>query len=163
VFDGSFIPVETPGAFVDPKIPEGFAPFGIQNIGGRIFVTYAKQDEDREDDVAGHGLGFVSAFEDDGTFLGRIARRGRLNAPWGLAVAPSHFGKFSGHLLVSNFGDGRIVAYKLPASMNKGLPRGVLRDTHHMPIVIDGLWGIGFGNGGSAGPANVLYFAAGPA
>ena len=163
VFDGTFAPVSNAGAFVDPKIPDGYAPFGIQNINGNIFVTYAKQDAQAEDDVKGQGRGFISAFDPDGILLGHLAAHGRLNAPWGMALAPDDFGKFSNDLLVSNFGDGKIVAFQLTTSLKKALPRGVLKKTNKKPVVIDGLWGIGFGNGGSAGPTNTLFFAAGPA
>ncbi len=95
MFDGEFNLVTPPGAFVDPGIPHGFAPFGIQNIGGQIFVSYAKQDADAEDEVAGQGLGFVDVFDTAGNFLHRVATRGPLNAPWGLAMAPADFGGFS--------------------------------------------------------------------
>jgi uncharacterized protein (TIGR03118 family) len=160
VYNGAFALQDWGSAFVDPGIPAGFAPFGIQNIAGQIFVTYAKQDADAEDEIAGEGLGYVSAFGTDGSFHGRVASGGDLNAPWGLAWAPSNFGKFSGHLLVGNFGDGRINAFR---STTAGWEeRGNLKAPNHRPISIDGLWGIGFGNGGSAGPTNVLYFAAGP-
>ena len=167
VSDGSFHPTTlTGGSFVDPGIPAGFAPFGIQNLGGTIYVTYAKQDADAVDEINGGGLGYVSAFGPDGSFIGRVASRGALNAPWGLAWAPSEplgthpFGKFSGDLLVGNFGNGRIHAY---APTDEGWePRGVLKGTNHRPISIDGLWGIGFGNDAAAGSKNVLYFAAGP-
>lgn len=111
VYDGDFAPV--PGGFVDPGIPAGFAPFGIQAIGDRIYVAYAKQDDAKEDEVAGRGLGFVSAFGQDGTFLRRVASGGKLDAPWGLALAPAGFGRFSGRLLVGNFGDGHIVGFRL--------------------------------------------------
>lgn len=148
------------GRFVDPAEPAGYAPFGIQNLGGTIFVTYAKQDADAHDEVDGPGLGVVDAFGTDGTFLGRVATGGDLNAPWGLAWAPSGFGRFSGDLLVGNFGDGRINGYA--ATSDGWEARGHLKDARSHPIVIDGLWGIGFGNGGSAGPTGVLYFAAGP-
>src|SRR5262245_3675556 len=111
VFDGSFNLVSSPGMFVDPRIPDGFAPFGIQTLGGNIFVTYAKQDADAEDDVKGQGLGFVDEYDTSGNLLGRVASRGQLNAPWGLAIAPSSFGRFAGDLLVGNFGDGRINAF----------------------------------------------------
>ena len=155
------------GAFVDPGIPSGFAPFGIQNLNNMIFVTYAKQDADAADEVAGEGLGYVSAFGTDGSFLGRVASRGALNAPWGLAWAPvtdghGHpgFGKFSGDLLVGNFGDGRINAFRwTPGGWEA---RGHLKTSNHHPLVIDGLWGIGFGNGSGSGPTTTLYFAAGP-
>jgi uncharacterized protein (TIGR03118 family) len=148
------------GAFVDPGIPAGFAPFGIQNLNGEIFVTYAKQDADAEDEIAGPGLGYVSAFGTDGSFHGRVASGGDLNAPWGLAWAPASWERFGGHLLVGNFGDGRINGYRPTASGWEA--RGHLKDANHHPIVIDGLWGIGFGNNAGAGPASTLYFAAGP-
>jgi uncharacterized protein (TIGR03118 family) len=161
VYDGTFALKDWGNAFVDPGIPAGFAPFGIQNLGGEIFVTYAKQDADAVDEIAGEGLGYVSAFGTDGSFHGRVASRGRLNAPWGLAWAPSNFGKFSNNLLVGNFGDGRINAFHL-TSDEGWEAHGRLKGTNHKSIRIDGLWGIGFGNGGGAGPTNTLYFAAGP-
>jgi len=160
VFNSSFALQNWADAFVDPGIPDGYAPFGIQTVGSTIFVTYAKQDADAEDEIAGEGFGFVSAFGADGSFQGRVASRGDLNAPWGLAWAPSNFGKFSGDLLVGNFGDGRIHAFAWTADGWEA--RGVVKGTNHRPISIDGLWGIGFGNGAAAGKTNVLYFAAGP-
>ena len=158
VFDGSFHPVSTAGGFVDPDLPSGFAPFGIQNLQGLIYVAYAQQDADAGDEVAGPGLGFVSVFDADGHFLARVASGGPLNAPWGLAIAPAGFGRFSGNLLVGNFGDGRINAYDLATFEGKGH----LKTPDHKPLAIDGLWGIGFGNGANAGPATTLFFAAGP-
>src|SRR5207248_9775697 len=107
VFDGGWNNVTQPGSFVDPNLPDGYAPFGIQTIGSRVFVSYAKQDADAEDEVAGQGLGFVDAYSLAGTLLGRVAQHGQLNAPRGLAVAPSSFGRFGGDLLVGNFGDGQ--------------------------------------------------------
>jgi uncharacterized protein (TIGR03118 family) len=160
VYNGSFTLQNWAGAFVDPGIPAGFAPFGIQNIAGEIFVTYAKQDADAVDEIAGEGLGYVSAFGTDGSFHGRVASGGSLKAPWGLAWAPSNFGKFSNHLLVGNFGDGRINAFR--PTDDGWEAHGKLKGTNNRPISIDGLWGIGFGNGGGAGPTNILYFAAGP-
>jgi uncharacterized protein (TIGR03118 family) len=161
VLDSTFAPVTLAGSFVDPGIPAGFAPFGIQNLNDHIFVAYAKQDADAEDEIAGGGLGFVSEFGTDGSFEGRVFSGGMLNAPWGLAWAPSGFGKFSGDLLVGNFGNGRINAF---ASTPDGWEaRGPMKGTDHRPIFIDGLWGIGFGNGGASGPLTTLYFAAGPA
>jgi uncharacterized protein (TIGR03118 family) len=150
--------VDAPGAFVDPDLPEGYAPFGIQNINDRIFVAYAKQDEDAEEEVAGEGLGFVSMFTTAGDFIRRVASRGALNAPWGMALAPANFGRFSGDLLVGNFGNGRINAFDGQTFE----PRGHLKMPNHRPIAIDGLWGIGFGNGAGAGPTTTLFFAAGP-
>ncbi len=164
VYDSSYALATLAGDFTDPAIPAGFAPFNVQNLGGTLYVTYAMQDANAEDEIAGPGLGYVSAFDTDGNFLGRVASGGTLNAPWGLAWAPSSgFGKFSGDLLVGNFGDGRINAYAPTAG---GLEaRGHLKTPDHHPLVIDGLWGIGFGNGNTttgSGPTTTLYFAAGP-
>jgi uncharacterized protein (TIGR03118 family) len=161
VYNGSFQLLMRPGAFRDPGLPAGFAPFGIQNIGGWIYVAYAKQDSDREDEIAGPGLGFVDVYDTNGTFVRRAVSGGSLNAPWGLALAPVGFGEFGGDLLVGNFGDGRINAYRVTAQGEYQL-HGVLRSTNREPISIDGLWGIGFGNGGAAGPVTSLFFAAGP-
>jgi uncharacterized protein (TIGR03118 family) len=158
VLDGNFALVSLPGAFVDPDLPPGFAPFGIQNLQGRIYVAYAKQDESAEDEIAGEGLGFVSVFDTEGHFLARVASGEPLDAPWGMAIAPAGFGRFSGNLLVGNFGNGRINAYDLATFE----PRGHLKTVDHHPLVIDGLWGIGFGNGSGSGPTTTLYFAAGP-
>jgi len=145
-------------SFFDPRIPRGFAPFGIQNLNGNLYVTYAKQDADREDDVAGQGLGFVNVFDANGCLIRRVATRGQLNAPWGLAIAPADFGKFSNNLLVGNFGDGRINAY----DVDNDTFRGQLRRGNGKFLVIDGLWGLAFGNGVRQQPTNVLFFTAGP-
>jgi uncharacterized protein (TIGR03118 family) len=162
VFDGTFTPIENPGQFTDPNLPAGFAPFGIQRVGDQIMVAYAKQDADAEDEVAGQGLGFVDAYDLNGGFIGRIAQRGQLNAPWGLAMAPDDFGRFSGDLLVGNFGDGAINAYA-PESDGTWRPAGQLRDSSNKPIRIDGLWALQFGRGGANnGPTNTLFFTAGP-
>ena len=158
VFDKNFQPVVMP--FIDPGLPAGYGPFGIQNIGGHLFVTYAKQ-SGGNDEVAGQSLGFVDEFETDGTFVTRVATRGQLNAPWGLAMAPSNFGRFSGDLLVGNFGDGTINAYA-PQADGSFAHRGQLRTADHKPLTIDGLWGLGFGNGAGSGATNALYFTAGP-
>jgi uncharacterized protein (TIGR03118 family) len=163
VFDGSFGDVTIPGAFEDPGIPAGFAPFGIQNVDGTIFVTYAKQDADAEDDLHGQGLGFVDAFDTSGTLLGRVATRGQLNAPWGIAMAPASFGRFGGDLLVGNFGDGEITAFERAAS-GTFEPRGLLRTEDGSVLSIDGLWALQFGKGALAnnGPTDTLFFTAGP-
>src|SRR2546426_288153 len=108
VFDASFHPVS--GGFTDPGLPPGYAPFGIRNLGGTIYVTYALQDADRKDDVAGVGHGFRNAFDSDGHLLRRVASTGRLNSPWGLAVAPAEFGTFSGDLPVGQFCEWPITA-----------------------------------------------------
>ena len=166
VFDSGFNPV--PGGFSDPDIPEGYAPFGIQTIRIEnmdvIFVTYALQDEDKEDDVPGEGHGYVNAFDTAGNLLTRVASKGQLNSPWGLALAPDDFGKFSGDLLVGNFGNGRIHAFDPTMVTGRGefQHRGPLHSAGGPPIAIEGLWGLAFGNGGNAGPKDVLFFTAGP-
>jgi uncharacterized protein (TIGR03118 family) len=160
VFDSSWTHVHLAGDFTDPTLPAGYAPFGVQGVGNTIYVAYAKQDADAEDEVHGEGLGYVSAFNLDGTFVARVASRGDLNSPWGIAQAPADFGKFSGDLLVGNFGDGRIHAFR--ATPDGWEAHGVVKGVDHRPIVIDGLWGLGFGNGAAAGPMNTLFFAAGP-
>jgi uncharacterized protein (TIGR03118 family) len=161
VFNSSFQIVNRPGAFIDPNLPEGYAPFGVQNLGGWIYVTYAKQDADRKDEVAGPGLGLVDVYDSAGNFLRRVATGGALNAPWGLALAPAGFGEFGGNLLVGNFGDGRINAYRV-TTQGPYLAHGMLRGVDGRPIAIDGLWAIGFGNGAGAGPTSSLFFTAGP-
>jgi uncharacterized protein (TIGR03118 family) len=110
VFDKNFMPTTVSGGFVDPNIPAGFAPFNVQNINGKLYVTYARQDADKHDDVAGMGNGFVDVFDTNGNLLERLVTNGPLNSPWGLALAPGDFGQFSNDLLVGNFGDGMINA-----------------------------------------------------
>jgi uncharacterized protein (TIGR03118 family) len=161
VWDGSWNLVNPTSSFIDPAIPAGYGPFGIQRIGGTIFVTYAKQDAGAEDDVHGQGLGFVDAYDTAGDLQGRVAQHGQLNAPWGLAMAPASFGRFANDLLVGNFGDGEINAYALQPNGNFE-HRGELRGADGEPIAIDGLWALEFGNGGSAGPSMTLFFTAGP-
>ena len=158
VFDGSWNLVNQ---FTDPWLPSGYAPFGIQAIGSRIFVSFAKQDADAEDEIAGQGLGFVDAFDTAGNLVARVAQHGQLNAPWGLALAPANFGRFSGDLLVGNFGDGEINAFEPESNGHFGF-RGQLRNGSGHAIAIDGLWALGFGNGANAGPTNTLFFTAGP-
>jgi uncharacterized protein (TIGR03118 family) len=162
VYDGKFKSVNIPGAFTDPGIPEGYGPFGIQNVHGVIVVTYAKQDELKEDDVGGDHLGFVDAYDTSGKLLGRIATRDRLNAPWGIALAPANFGPFSGDLLIGNFGNGIINAF---AKQSNGTWtwQGRLSDESGNRISIDGLWALQFGKGAANnGPDNTLFFTAGP-
>jgi uncharacterized protein (TIGR03118 family) len=159
VWDSSFKPVTLPGRpFEDLDIPSGYGPFGIQAINGDLYVTYAKQDQDREDDVKGQGLGFVDVFAPDGRLLRRFAAHGALNAPWGITLAPAGFGRFSNRLLVGNFGDGAINAYDLAT----GRWLGQLKGANHRPLRVDGLWGIAFGNGVDQQHVNTLYFTAGP-
>jgi uncharacterized protein (TIGR03118 family) len=156
VFDQDFDRVHLSGRFRDSQLPRGFAPFNIQELGGRLYVAYAKQDAAREDEVAGPGLGFVDVYSTSGHLLRRLVRRGQLNAPWGLVRAPaSGFGRFSGALLVGNFGDGRINAYD-PSS---GEFLGRLRHEDGSPIEIEGLWALRFGNGVTGTPTTLLFTA----
>jgi uncharacterized protein (TIGR03118 family) len=154
VFDSSFGLVHLEGGFRDRHLPRGFAPFNIQALDGKLYVTYAKQDAERSDEVAGRGLGFVDVFDSSGHLLRRLISRGQLDAPWGLVIAPDGFGQFSGDLLVGNFGDGRINAYD-----RHGDFRGTLRDEHRRAIEIDGLWALRFGNGVIGSPTTLLFSA----
>jgi len=158
VLKGSPGAPDLPGNFQDPNIPSGFAPFNIEKIGNQIFVTYAKQDPAKHDDVAGPGNGFVSAFDSNGNFIARVGTQGALNSPWGMAVAPSSFGGIAGDLLVGNFGDGHINIF----NQTTDTFLGQLMGTNGRPIAIDGLWGLIAGNDGSAGNSNEIYFTAGP-
>jgi uncharacterized protein (TIGR03118 family) len=149
------------GNFTDPVLPSGYAPFNIQTLGSRIYVTYALQDAAKHDDAPGAGHGFASAFDLQGNFLGRIGSAGKLNSPWGLAIAPSSFGSFAGDLLVGNFGDGSVNVY----SADPAAPAfvGTLAGSGGLPIAIDGLWGLIPGNDGNGGSSQNIYFSAGPA
>jgi uncharacterized protein (TIGR03118 family) len=167
VFDASFAPVTLANGFVDSRIPKGWAPFGIQALGGNIFVTYAKQDSAKRSDSPGGGRGYVDEYSPDGVLLARVAKRGLmkapLNSPWGLAMAPASFGGFAGDLLVGNFGNGKISAYKPPTEpATKWIYKGQLHVATGAIIKIEGLWAIAFGNGAAAGPTNSLYFISGP-
>ncbi|HEY2865757.1 MAG TPA: TIGR03118 family protein [Pyrinomonadaceae bacterium] len=172
IFDSSFDLVHFgANAFVDPTtgpdaIPSDFAPFGVKNFGGTLFVTYAMQDADREDDVAGVGNGFIDEYDTSGNFIRRFATRGALNSPIGATIAPADFGQFSNDVLIGNFGDSRVNAFD-PAT---GAFLGQLTDTNGDPLVLNGgfqetdtkgLWGIGFGNGVNGAGTNAMFFAAG--
>lgn len=164
VFDSSFHLHSVPGAFTDPRLPKRYAPFGIRNLDNVIYVTYALQDDEKKDDVPGEGHGFVNAFTTDGSLIRRVASRGTLNSPWGLAIAPADFGKFGNDLLVGNFGDGRIHAYDPNRFRHDGelKHRGTLRNATGRRLEIGGLWALAFGNDASAGPKSTLFFTAGP-
>jgi uncharacterized protein (TIGR03118 family) len=159
VFNSTFGQTTLAGSFTDPNLPAGYAPFNVQNIGGKLYVTYAVQDPAKHDDVAGAGNGIVDVFDTNGNLLQRlVSNGGALNSPWGLALAPSSFGQFSGDLLVGNFGDGTIDAF----DPTTGAFLGSLTDASGNPIVIQGLWGLMFGGGTAAsGATNELFFAAG--
>jgi uncharacterized protein (TIGR03118 family) len=159
VFDGTFAPTSLAGSFTDPNLPSGYAPFNIQNLGGSLFVTYAVKIGN--DDIPGVGNGIVDVFDLNGNLSRRLISNGVLNSPWGLALAPPDFGEFSNALLVGNFGDGKINAFDPNAPDPTNALLGTLSDSNGNPIVIDGLWGLIFGNGGNGGDKNLLYFTAG--
>jgi uncharacterized protein (TIGR03118 family) len=164
IFDSMWRRLDIPYAFVDFHTPIGFAPFGIQAIGDAIYVTFAKQDEDKKDDVQGKGLGFIDKFDLNGQFISRVWSGGTLNAPWGLALAPDGFGKFGGDLLVGNFGNGKIHAFKPTDSSYTTFDKdGTLKQSDGSPVQIDGLWALEFGMGSTNnGPTSTLFFTAGP-
>ena len=155
VFNSRFHRVRMPGNFRDPTLPRGYAPFGIQAISPFIYVSYALQNSAKHDDVAGAGHGFIDIYTTDGFLVKRLASRGDLNSPWGLAVAPPGFGPFGGDLLVGNFGDGLIHAYGLFS----GRPHGALLDEQRQPIQIDDLWGLHFGTAATGGTGTLLFSA----
>lgn len=161
VFDKNFATKTLVGTFTDSAIPAGYAPFNVANIGGVIFVAYARQDAAKVDEVAGAGRGYISRFDTNGNLLGRFASGGTLNAPWAMVQAPAGFGPFGGDILVGNFGNGRIEAYKPSGGSAPARFDGYLMNASGKPISIDGLWGLAFGNG-TAGDVGSLYFAAGP-
>jgi uncharacterized protein (TIGR03118 family) len=162
IYDTTFKPVTMAGAFVDAQLPAGYAPFNIWplTVGGttKLYVAYTLQDATKKNYVStvGPGVGYVDAFDLNGNLLQRVAAKGVLNAPWGLAIAPPNFGKYSGMLLVGNFGDGTINAF----DPNIGTSLGPLQDQSGNSIVLPGLWAIIAGNGGSGGDPSAIYYTA---
>jgi uncharacterized protein (TIGR03118 family) len=156
VYDATFTKIMTSGNWTDPHMPAHFGPFGIAALNGNIYVSYALQDADAEDDLPGRGI--VDVFDTEGNFLRRGTSQAGLNAPWGMVIAPADFGHFSNRLLVSNFGDGTIRAY----DVKSGNYIGKLRNPDGTTFKRHGMWGIGFGNGQMNQPTNTLFFAAGP-
>jgi len=154
VFDSNFNLVKT---FTDPGLPAGFAPFAIHNVGGSLFVTFAKQDAQKHDDVSGPGNGFVDRFSPNGVLLQRFVSGGRLNSPWAVTLAPSTFGAFGGDILIGNFGDGHINAYDHAT----GHVEGQLRNAAGEPLTIPDLWGLRFPAGSLNAVPGALYFTAG--
>jgi uncharacterized protein (TIGR03118 family) len=154
VYDSHF---DLVNSFTDPTIPAGFAPFGIHNIGGRLYVTFAKQGPGKDDDAARPGNGFVDVFSPNGDLLQRLVSRGRLDSPWAVTLAPSSFGAFGGDILVGNFGYGRINAYD-PVT---GAFQGELSRPGGGPVTIDGLWGLRFSPTTPGATPNTLFFTAG--
>jgi uncharacterized protein (TIGR03118 family) len=158
VYDTAFQPVVSPGAFADPELPRGYAPFNVVPVGGRLVVTFAVQNAAKHDDVAGESHGIVDTFDLSGGSRQRLIQHGQLNSPWGVTLAPPSFGALAGALLIGNFGNGHINAY------NSGTGEFIdkVRDPHGQAIVIDGLWTLRVGNGGNGGDTNRVYFTAGP-
>jgi uncharacterized protein (TIGR03118 family) len=164
VFDKNFAPATLDGNFTDPNIPAGFAPFGIHNIDNDLYVTYAKQNVQKNDVIAGPGLGFVDVFSTDGVLIRRFASGGVLNAPWGVARATQNFGRFRGSILIGNFGNQGNFAGWIDAFAPGGDPNdflGTLHNEANNPIAINGLWSIVFGTFLNS-DADTLYFTAGP-
>lgn len=162
VYDTNFNPVRLPdiedhAAFVDNQIPEGFAPFNVQEINGALYVTYARQNAARHDDLDFPGFGFVDQFSPAGKLLQRLERGPWLNAPWGIALAPANFGFYSNHLFIGNAGSGQIAVYDVASGRFDGL----LRDANGHALQNDRLWALRFGNDHEAGPSNWLFFTAG--
>lgn len=158
VYDSSFTNVTPASGFSDRAIPKGYAPFNVQNVNGQLYVTYAKQDSAKHDDVKGAGHGFVDVFDTSGKLIRRLQRGGFLNSPWGVTVAPAGWGKLAGDILVGQFGNGRIDLF----SPKNGAFLGNLRNNAGKIETIDGLWSIAPGNDGQAGDTNTIYFTAGP-
>ncbi|MEO8657131.1 MAG: TIGR03118 family protein [Bryobacteraceae bacterium] len=158
VYRGDFakVPLDTT-AFVDPMVPAGYGPFNVANIGGLIYVAYAKQDPDAKDDVPGPGFGYVTIFNADGTMVRRLQHGSWMNAPWAIVQAGSNFGSMSGMIIVGNFGNGSVVGF----DATTGAVAAIMRGPNGKAVVIPGLWGLGFGNDGAGGPSSSLYFAAG--
>jgi len=159
VYDRTFTQVNLgEWAFRDPNVPWDYAPFNVQAIGEEIYVTYAKQDTEKIDEIAGLGRGLVTVFSTAGQLKHRLQWGPWMNAPWGVALAPADFGRYSNHILIGQFGSGKIVAFD-PVD---GSFKGYVRNAHNQPLKIEGLWALSFGSGGQSGPANSLYFTAGP-
>jgi uncharacterized protein (TIGR03118 family) len=160
VYDVNFDPVTNlpASAFVDPHLPNGYAPFNVVLIGGNLFVTYAKQDAAKHDDVALPAHGIVDIFDLSGKMLSRFTQHAHLNSPWGVVQAPASFGDLAGAILIGNFGDGRIHAF----DPDSGKELGSVTNSIGQEIVIDGLWSLTVGNGTSGGDKNAIYFTAGP-
>ncbi|GAA5188371.1 TIGR03118 family protein [Rugosimonospora acidiphila] len=157
VFDSTFTNLSVDGLFRDNDLPKGYAPFNVQEINGDVYVTYAQIDPKTGKNVDKKGDGVVDEFTTYGTLVRRVAAHGQLNSPWGLAIAPSSFGKFGGDLLVGNFGDGRINVF----SPSTGRSLGQLTDASGRPITIDGLWSLTPGTTRVGGTDSIL-FTAGP-
>jgi len=164
VWDDQYMPVTSLGNFTDPDLPAGFAPFNVRGVGPLLLVTYAKQDENAEDDVKGPGNGFVDVFSAEGFFLQRLISGGQLNSPWAMLFAPDN-DQASIDIAIGNFGDGMINIYNLSVKDLHIDARweGALGDAATgKPLVIDGLWALAFGSGKAGFESDEIYFTAGP-
>jgi uncharacterized protein (TIGR03118 family) len=160
VLDTNFSkPAAMQGLFVDPTMPAGFVPFGIAAVNGQLYVTYAMQDAAMHDEVTGAGMGYVDVFTFGGSFVSRFASAGVLNAPWGIAVAPSGFGTIAGDVLIGNFGDGTINVFAPNGSLATDV--GQLMVTNGGTFSVPGLWSLVFGNGDPDKPITTLFYTAG--
>jgi uncharacterized protein (TIGR03118 family) len=174
VFDAGYMRMNTSGNFRDPQVPADFAPFNVQEHEGAILIAFAKQDEEREEEEKGIGLGYVDVFSIDGALMQRVVAQGALNAPWGMVMTPASFSAAPNRLLIGNFGDGRILVYNWSMTMTRGGPvipppsepvalaEGALRTGDGRDLLIDGLWDIKFGVDAGGFSSRVLYFTAGP-
>jgi uncharacterized protein (TIGR03118 family) len=166
VFDASYAPVTTEGGFVDTELPNGFAPFNVEQIGGTLVVTYARQDDEAEDDVPGAGNGYVDLFDSDGMLLTRLISAGELDSPWGVTMTPASFAAAPNRLLIGNFGDGLINVYSVdltPPTSASATHEGTLRKPDGDSLSVDGLWALKFAPGTAGGfSPDRLYFTAGP-
>jgi uncharacterized protein (TIGR03118 family) len=161
VFDSNFMkPIAMQGRFVDPTLPAGFAPFGIAAINDQLYVTYAKQDGPKNDETFGAGMGYIDAFDFGGNFAFRFASAGVLNAPWGIAAAPTGFGSIAGDLLVGNFGDGSINVFS-PNGTQPATSMAPLSVANGGTFSVPGLWALQFGNGDTDKPLTTLFYTAG--
>jgi len=166
VFDATYAALTVSGGFRDPQLPDGFAPFNVEELNGSVLVTYAKQDDDKEDDVKGSGNGFVDQFDLDGTMMTRLISGGELSSPWGITMSPSTFAAAPGRLLVGNFGDGLIHVYGLDDSsgtLSATLEGPLLDGSSGKQLMIDGLWALKFGPDAGGFSSRSLYYTAGPA
>jgi len=161
VFDTNFTkPADMQGKFVDPSMPSGFVPFGIAALNGQLYVTYAMQDSAKHDEITGAGLGYIDTFDFSGNFISRFASAGALNAPWGIALAPTGFGSFEGDLVIGNFGDGTINIFA-PNGSSLATSMGPITVANGQTLAIPGLWSLAFGDGDSDKPLSALFYTAG--
>jgi len=161
VFDTTFSkPAAMQGKFLDPGIPTGFVPFGIAALNGQLYVTFAKQDTEKHDEITGAGFGYVDIFDFSGKLVSQFASGGALNAPWGMAMAPAGFGSLEGDVLIGNFGDGMINIFT-PNGTALATSVGHVMGSNGSAMAFPGLWSLVFGNGDSDKPLTTLFYTAG--